>query len=366
MSQKRFLQIANFDEQLHYKDKSPIWIKLHCSLLDDYEFANISDETKFHAVGLMILAARLNNKLPDDEGWLRQKINANTEINLKLLLEIKFLEPLKGARSAAKKSLNARKSKKTKSDVARPLFETALAQNKTDENRTEENRKEHNTTDETREPKPDALSDVVAAAVVVCDFQNSSESAKSSRREIEANGEEHISRNASGALADNRTIEASGVENINRTIEASGAANIDRQTNANAVAEVSVDAAVKKRSARGGNLSAFTLEECLRYVERCRIDGQEIKNPRGLAATIFQTGASDAFVRATLYPQKQAEIDGQAFGAPVPFTDEPCRVCFGARMADRDGKGFRKCGHCRNERGKATGFEPQSPPPPDT
>ena len=74
MSTKRYLCIKNFDRTQMYKDRNPIWIKLHCAILDDYDFSSIGDATKFHALGLMILAARLNNKFPDDEAWLRKKI----------------------------------------------------------------------------------------------------------------------------------------------------------------------------------------------------------------------------------------------------------------------------------------------------
>ncbi len=58
-----------------------------------------------------------------------------------------------------------------------------------------------------------------------------------------------------------------------------------------------------------------------------------------------------------LYPAKQEAIDREQFGESIKFLDEPCRVCFGAKMADADGKGFRACVHCKNERGKSTGFE---------
>lgn len=105
--------------------------------------------------------------------------------------------------------------------------------------------------------------------------------------------------------------------------------------------------------------SGFTIEECLRYVEVCQSKGDAIQNPKALASHLFKTGTADAFITATLYPAKQEELMREQFGAPVSFSDEPCRICFGAKMADADGKGFRKCEHCRDERGKSTGFEPE-------
>lgn len=114
---------------------------------------------------------------------------------------------------------------------------------------------------------------------------------------------------------------------------------------------------VKKDS--NGHLSQFTIEECLRYVEKCQSKGDAIKNPKALATNLYQTGTADSFILSTLYPERAAEAEREVYGEPVQFTDEPCRVCFGAKMSDADGKGFRKCVHCQNERGKSTGFEPK-------
>ena len=105
--------------------------------------------------------------------------------------------------------------------------------------------------------------------------------------------------------------------------------------------------------------SQFTIEECLKYVEVCQSNGEAVQSPKALANHLHKTGEADALIMATLYPAKQEEIEREQFGEPVQFTDQPCRVCFGAKMADADGKGFRACGHCRNERGKSTGLEPE-------
>jgi len=60
-----------------------------------------------------------------------------------------------------------------------------------------------------------------------------------------------------------------------------------------------------------------------------------------------------------LYPEKAIEAERETFGEPIIFSDDPCVACFGAKMADADGKGFRACEHCKNERGKSTGLEPE-------
>lgn len=106
-------------------------------------------------------------------------------------------------------------------------------------------------------------------------------------------------------------------------------------------------------------LSQFSIDECLRYVERCQKDGDPIRNAKALAFNLFKTGEADSFILAALYPEKQKLLDIETFGAPRRFSVEPCTVCFGAKMADVDGKGFRACERCRDERGKSTGREPE-------
>ncbi len=115
----------------------------------------------------------------------------------------------------------------------------------------------------------------------------------------------------------------------------------------------------KINSNGNGNHSQFTIEECLRYVEVCQSKGEKVQSPKALARNLYQTGTSDAFIMNTLYPERTAEEEARKFGEPILFTDNPCAVCFGAKLSDADGKGYRGCVHCKNERGKSTGFEPK-------
>lgn len=102
--------------------------------------------------------------------------------------------------------------------------------------------------------------------------------------------------------------------------------------------------------------SQFTIEECLKYVEACQAKGEQVQSPKALASKLHKTGEADSFIKATLYPE---QFDAEQFGNPTIFSDEPCIVCFGAKLADTDGKGYRACPHCANERGKSTGYEPE-------
>lgn len=187
MSRKRYLSIKNFDAAQMYKDRNPIWIKLHCAILDDYEFSAIADETKFHAVGLMLLASRLNNKFPDDARWLRTKINANSEINIEKLIEIGFLE-------VAKDETIVCKSKKTKDKSVKQLEKLC----NTEQNRTEEKRTEHNTTQQSANVEAD---EDAQSRVVVVDF-NSSQNGKPKTEEDDKDSSSSVGASSMFSLAD--------------------------------------------------------------------------------------------------------------------------------------------------------------------
>jgi hypothetical protein len=111
------------------------------------------------------------------------------------------------------------------------------------------------------------------------------------------------------------------------------------------------DSAVNDRS----HLSRFSMEDCLKYAKQS--DG--VKNPNALANNLYQTGNADAFIMAMLYPAELLAVERETFGEPTNFTNEPCAICFGAKMSDVDGKGYRKCEHCKNEKGNSTGLEPK-------
>jgi hypothetical protein len=128
-------------------------------------------------------------------------------------------------------------------------------------------------------------------------------------------------------------------------------AEAENQTENKAVFNKSDSAVSNKPS----HLSRFTMEECLKYAKQS--DG--VKNPNALANNLYQTGNADAFIMAMLYPVDALAAERETFGDPTKFTDEPCSICFGAKMSDVDGKGYRKCVHCKDERGKSTGFEPK-------
>ncbi len=89
----KFFRIRELNKFQHYKNRNPPWVKLHGEQLDDYDFTQLPDSVKFHALALIYLASKTGNKIPNDPAWVAGRIGANDPINFGALLSIKFLEP---------------------------------------------------------------------------------------------------------------------------------------------------------------------------------------------------------------------------------------------------------------------------------
>lgn len=83
--------VKNFEKFQHYKDRSPPWIRLYNSLLDDYEFARLPDASKAHLLAIWLLASRYENKVPYDPEWVARRINATSPVDLNGLAEAGFI-----------------------------------------------------------------------------------------------------------------------------------------------------------------------------------------------------------------------------------------------------------------------------------
>lgn len=83
--------VKNFERFQHYKDRSPPWIRLYNSLLDDYEFGQLPDASKAHLSAIWLLASRYDNKIPLDPDWVARRINATEPVNLDLLAAKGFI-----------------------------------------------------------------------------------------------------------------------------------------------------------------------------------------------------------------------------------------------------------------------------------
>lgn len=88
---KKIIEIKNWEKFQHYKHRNPPWIKLHSCLLDDYEWIQLSDNSKLILFHLWMLASRYQNAIPFDLEFLKQKTLIKNKIELKELIEKGFL-----------------------------------------------------------------------------------------------------------------------------------------------------------------------------------------------------------------------------------------------------------------------------------
>ena len=92
-----YLMICNWGKFQHYKNRNPPWIKLHTSLLEDYEFSQLSVHLQVVLLKLWLVAARTDNRLPDDPAWIGQKLTMPIEqADLATLVAKGWIEPRAG------------------------------------------------------------------------------------------------------------------------------------------------------------------------------------------------------------------------------------------------------------------------------
>lgn len=89
--EKNYFRVRNWEKYQSFNKDRPNWIKLHTSILDDYEYCQLPDTSKTLFVHLCIAAALLNNRIPNDIVWLRRKLSLR-RIDLAGLLDAGFIE----------------------------------------------------------------------------------------------------------------------------------------------------------------------------------------------------------------------------------------------------------------------------------
>ena len=137
MAAPKYLRVRKWDDHQHYKSgphsSSPAWIKLYIKLLYDEKITGMSIAAQLLADRLLLVAATVENRIPNDEKWIESATKVQGKYvpgALDELRRIRFVEPF----SERKRSRDA-----------------------LEQNRTEKNRKETTTTDSFGNLEPTAL-----------------------------------------------------------------------------------------------------------------------------------------------------------------------------------------------------------------
>jgi hypothetical protein len=86
-----FFRVKNWEHHQHYKNRNPSWIKLYTSLLDNFEFLSLPETTRLLAFNVLMLAAKTNNKMPNDPDWLKARF-CLSDADLGALYLMDFIE----------------------------------------------------------------------------------------------------------------------------------------------------------------------------------------------------------------------------------------------------------------------------------
>ena len=113
----RYIQVVNLERYQHYKNRNPPWVKWYTHCLDDSEFAELDDATKWLAVGLVMLASRCSNRIKSDSKWIQNRLGMHSEPNLKALRRTGFLASI----PRAKRLLRDRDREETETETENVL-----------------------------------------------------------------------------------------------------------------------------------------------------------------------------------------------------------------------------------------------------
>jgi hypothetical protein len=88
----QFIRVVNWERFQNYKNRTPPWIRLYNSILDNWEFSQLNDAQRYHLFGIWLLASRLENEIPYDIEYIKRKIGATTKVDLTTLVTLEFIE----------------------------------------------------------------------------------------------------------------------------------------------------------------------------------------------------------------------------------------------------------------------------------
>ena len=108
------IEIRNWRQFQHYRNRRPPWVKLYTEILDDFDddgnpkrFRSLPDTAKLTFVMLLALASRYNGIIPtDDPQWLATHTGIAPEsVNIEPLLQANYIHASKDASKDASKPL---------------------------------------------------------------------------------------------------------------------------------------------------------------------------------------------------------------------------------------------------------------------
>lgn len=93
-----YLQIRNWHEFQHYKERNPPWIKLHVNIFASEDWVTLADASKLVMVACMIIGSKNGGKVPNNPDYIKRVAYLDKRPDLTPLIECGFFEkPLASA-----------------------------------------------------------------------------------------------------------------------------------------------------------------------------------------------------------------------------------------------------------------------------
>lgn len=125
-----FLAVRNWRKFQHYKDRRPIWIKVHTELVTPgSQWLALSIEARGVLTGLWLLAAEYGNVIPNDPEFIAKLLRTSPKACREALAELRkgrWIQDRQTARRASKPASLEKEKEKEKETPQTPLKGEAL------------------------------------------------------------------------------------------------------------------------------------------------------------------------------------------------------------------------------------------------
>ena len=125
-----FLAVRNWRKFQHYKDRRPIWIKVHTELVTPGSpWLSLSIEARGVLTGLWLLAAEYGNVIPNDPEHIAKLLRTSPRACRQALTELKkdrWIQERSTARRASRSASPEKEKEKEKETPLPPLDSEAL------------------------------------------------------------------------------------------------------------------------------------------------------------------------------------------------------------------------------------------------
>ena len=130
-----FIEIVNWNQFQHYRDRNPPWIKLHRELLNSRTWTVSDDASRVLAIAIMMLASENDNKIPNDAAYLMRRAFLNSPPDLMPLISCNFIRLIGSASNtladASSTLQNARPETETETETEKKMSTSSLAEDDT-------------------------------------------------------------------------------------------------------------------------------------------------------------------------------------------------------------------------------------------